>query len=67
LSAISGCMEGNLLTFLWVERKEIRIPFAANFLDNSRNGIIWPNAIHGNIITWNCLEAMKKRREDMRR
>jgi len=36
-------------------------------LDNSRNGIIWPNAIHGNIITWNCLEAMKKRREEKRR
>jgi len=36
-------------------------------LDNSRNGIIWPNAIHGNIITWNCLEAMKKRREEEKR
>jgi hypothetical protein len=29
-----------------VERKEIRIPFAANFLDNSRNGIIYMAKCH---------------------
>lgn len=49
--------------FLGVEMKEILIRFSTNFLDNSRNGIIWPNASHGNTIMWHCLEAMISIRE----
>ncbi|KVI10900.1 hypothetical protein Ccrd_010693 [Cynara cardunculus var. scolymus] len=37
--------------FLGVETNEILMPFAASFLESSRNGSMWPKASHGNTIT----------------